>query len=205
MEELAEMVLNRGIFALAVQETWRTGNCQIESRGVLFIGHGFEEARCRRGSGGVGLLLGPAGRKAWETAGSEVHYFGERILAVRLQILDERRRVVKLWLVSAYSPDSSYPADVREAFRVELGQCFEATRAGEVPVVSIDANASMGRREEGVETRVLGPFGLRHRNRAGEELLAEHEMCSTTSFFQKSRYGTWVHPCSRNDKGRRWD
>ena len=71
LEELVEVVLAHGIFALAVQETWREGSFQIESRGVLFIGHGFGTARCAGGSGGVGIFLSPAARKAWELAGSD--------------------------------------------------------------------------------------------------------------------------------------
>ena len=71
LEELVEVVLAHGIFALAVQETWREGSFQIESRGVLFIGHGFGTARCARGSGGVGIFLSPAERKAWQLAGSD--------------------------------------------------------------------------------------------------------------------------------------
>ena len=132
LEEAVEKVPSRGVFALAVQETWRTGNFQIESRGMLFIGHGFSEARCARGSGGVGFFLSPAARKTWEAAESEVHYFGERIMATRLQLLDERRRVLRIWLVVAYAPVSSAPVEESESFLEEIGRAFEAARAGEV-------------------------------------------------------------------------
>jgi hypothetical protein len=182
LEELAERVLSKVIFALAVQETWRTGDFQIESRGVLFIGHGFQEAKCRRGSGGVGLMLGPAARKAWEAAGSAVHHFGERILAVRLQVLDERKQVVKLWLVSAYAPDSGHPAEEREAFRVELGRCFEAARAAEVT-----EDHEAWRAVVNAGRRVLEKKASAHRGAARAE--AETEM---TEAEEKEKAGMYL-------------
>ena len=74
LEELAERVPRCNLFAsvaLALQEKWRNGDFQIESRGVLFIPGlrrrggvpSTTQHRSSKGSGGVGLLLGN-GRKA---------------------------------------------------------------------------------------------------------------------------------------------
>ena len=71
-EEVVEHMKVRRIWVYVMQETWRVGDFQQESGGFLCINHGFPVRRCNRGSGGVGFVLSPGARIAWEAAGSKV-------------------------------------------------------------------------------------------------------------------------------------
>jgi hypothetical protein len=58
-----------------------------------------------------------------------------------------------------------------------------------------DFNASMGISND-KKDKSLGPFGIKHANKASERLrcfLAGNELSSTTSFFQKKNYVSWRH------------
>ena len=113
LEELVEHMRQRRIWAYALQETWRVGDFQMESDGFLFINHGYPERRCSRGSGGVGFVLSPEARKAWEAAGSKVMHFGERIVAIKLRITDMNGQRLDVMMVSAYAPVGASPVEGR--------------------------------------------------------------------------------------------
>ena len=130
LEELVEHMRQRRIWAYALQETWRVGDFQMESDGFLFINHGYPERRCSRGSGGVGFVLSPEARKAWEAAGSKVMHFGERIVAIKLRITDMNGQRLDVMMVSAYAPVGASPVEEREAFLAELGECEDACGGG---------------------------------------------------------------------------
>ncbi|MDE0908580.1 MAG: hypothetical protein OSB18_14545, partial [SAR324 cluster bacterium] len=91
--------------------------------GYLFINHGFAERRCNRGSGGVGFVLSPLARKAWEAAGCKVLHFGERIAAVKLLLKDGKGRPLTIMLASAYAPHGSGPVKRKDraVFLEQLG------------------------------------------------------------------------------------
>jgi hypothetical protein len=55
--------------ACMIQETWMTGNFEIEIQGVHFFHHGLEETTCNRGRGGVAIALGTEAYEAWIEAG----------------------------------------------------------------------------------------------------------------------------------------
>jgi len=120
LEELRGVAAKRKAYAVGVQETWRIGQGTLDSRGWKFVTQGKTEMTCNRGSGGVGILLCPDAVRDWEAADSEVLLFGERILAVRLQLKDADKRSVRVLLASAYAPVSSAPQAERDAFLSEL-------------------------------------------------------------------------------------
>ena len=95
------------------QETWKAGSEVRENKGITVLEHGLATKVCPRGSLGVAIALGPEARKAWERAGSLRLTFGPRILATRLTTVDQHRRPVSLFLVSAYAPDTSQSPEER--------------------------------------------------------------------------------------------
>ena len=173
-EELAMKVRRWKMFAVCIQETWRHGDCQLESHGVYFIGHGYAEPKCSRGSGGVGIMLSEEAKEAWIAAGSVVLHFGSRIMAIRLTLMDARDRAVELMLVSAYAPTSSHSAAERQAYADNEDRCFKACRPNEVLVMMADVNASLGVQQPAADGEdadtVLGPFGLPRVNPLGKAL-----------------------------------
>ena len=132
-------------------------------------------------------------------------------MAVRITVRDKHRREVKMLLISAYAPVGRAPQAERSAFLDNLQRAIDSCKEREVMIISIDANASMGKGTEELGNQVLGKFGVDHSNGPGEQLyqlLAANEICSTTSFFQSGRssgggYATWYHP--RSKKGHQLD
>ena len=95
------------------QETWKTSSDLRESEGIIFLEHGLTTKVCPCGSQGVTIALGPEARQAWERACSLCITPCPRILATRLTIIDQHKRPVSLFLVSAYAPDNSEPPEER--------------------------------------------------------------------------------------------
>jgi len=199
LEEVVEHMKRRRLYVYVMQETWRVGDFQQESDGFLFINHGHPERRCNRGSGGVGFVLSPNARLAWEAAGSKVMYYGERIVAIKLKIPDASGREVDVMMASAYAPIGASPVEERETFLAELAECENACGANEVWAASIDANASLGTRRDD-KCKVLGPAGNTWVNKAGRlmyQTLAENRLVSCGTFFLRKEYNTWSHPGRR--------
>ena len=67
---------------------------------------------------GVAIVLGPEAKIAWEQAGCQRLYFGTRIVATRLKLLDATNRSLDIFLVSSYAPDSSRPSGEHEEFEM---------------------------------------------------------------------------------------
>ena len=60
----------------------------------------------------------------------------------------------------------------------------------------MDGNSSMGTNNGNIR----GPFGGPHTNDAGRRMhsfLSIRGLTTTTTFFQKKSYGTWIHPRSK--------
>ena len=95
------------------QETWKAGSEVRENKGIAFLERGLATELCPCGSQGVAIALGPEARKAWEQAGSLRLALGPRILATRFTIMDQQKRPVSLFLVSAYAPDTSQSPEER--------------------------------------------------------------------------------------------
>ena len=91
IEALVEWATTGRIYATGLQETWREGTNTESNNGWLLVTHGLKTKICKRGSQGVAILLSPEAKLAWKKAGEEVHTFGDRIVAVRLQQQDTPR------------------------------------------------------------------------------------------------------------------
>ena len=200
-EEFLDFMRTNNIFACGIQETWSIGSGIFENNGFVVVKHGSEKKRRRKGriSGGVAIVLSPDAVKSWVSAGSQVLHFGDRILAVRLDIPDAKKRVVKVYFVSAYFPIGAASSQVRQELYLQFEQCISSCSADEVLLVAADANSSMYIRSA-VRNGVLGPFGVKYCNKAGKELYdccAALGLCSATTFFQKPQYQTWMNPRSK--------
>ena len=167
-EELVDFMCTNNIFACGIQETWRLGSDITENNGFVVVQHGCEQKRRRKGrtSGGVAIILSPVAKKAWISAGSQFFHFGDRILAVRLNLPDAKKRLVKIFFVVAYFPIGAAKKQVRQDFFLQFEQCISSCSDEEVLLVAADANSSMGTRSS-VHDGVLGPFGIKYCNKAG--------------------------------------
>ena len=207
-EALVEWAKTKHVYVACLQEVWRTGtkvqdNVHVHGMptGWALITHGLQTAVCARGSQGVGILLSPEAKVAWEKAGCDTFTFGDRILAVRLLLRDEKGRTAYTWIISAYAPVSSMTEDI-EVYLGHLQECIDHCGSRARLIIGADVNAALGTRR-GRHDRVLGRYGLPRRNEAGTQLyhfLAANELCVTTTFFAsrsktgKTRYTTWYHP-----------
>ena len=157
------------VFAYALQETWRSGTQETCIHGFAIIQHGLPcpiKRKQGRLSGGVAIVLSPEAHRAWKKAGSLRWEFGERIVAVRLGVRDEKGKDVSIFFVSAYAPVSNVKQSVRDKYHQELERCVAAAGKEDILLIATDANASMGVRT-GERDSVLGPFGIQHRNQSG--------------------------------------
>jgi exonuclease III len=212
LEESVSWLERNNVFAACLQETWKLGDTIEEHRDYTIINHGPKVKLCNRGSLGVAIALNREATKAWETAGSNVYYFGLRIIAVRLETLDIHGRICTIFLASAYAPTGSAPAGEREKYFEDLQECTDACKAHEVLLICADTNASCGIRSkhdnpfEAGRDQVRGPFGAPYQNDAGRELvthLATNQLCLPTTYFNSKTYFTWVNPGS--NKGHQID
>ena len=200
-EIILALMQQKNIFAYAIQETWRLGNGISEKYGYYIIQHG-SDSKPPKGhpSGGVAIILSPDAVRAWIKAGSCVLHFGNRILAIKLEMEDTTGKSVTVMFATAYSPIGAAQENVRQVFAADMEKLMEAPKSNEVLLICIDANASLGTRTH-AHDRVMGPFGVDRVNSAGRELhdlLDSKGLCSATTFFKKSAYGTWRHPRSKN-------
>lgn len=203
-EELLDFMRINNIFASGIQETWRPGigaPSIHDNNGYVVVHHGREQKRRKKGrfSGGVAIVLSPDAKKAWNSANSQTFHFGDRILAIRMHIPDEKKRLVKIFFVVAYFPIGAASPSMRQEFYLQFEQCITSCLADEVLLIAADTNSSMGTRSN-ARDGVLGPFGVKYCNKAGQELYdccATLGLCSATTFFQKSQYQTWMNPRSK--------
>ena len=173
------------IFAAGIQESWRLGSNIFDNRGLLIVQHGNARKNRKNGrvSGGVAIVLSPEAKRAFVAAGSQVLNFGERILAVRLKLVDAKKRTVNILFVSAYFPVGAASPTIRQEFYLELERCIASCSENEILLIGADCNSSMGTRSAARDA-VLGPFGLPHRNKAGTglyEFCSKMGLCSVTS------------------------
>ena len=116
MGKEAEIILrtkDRRLLAAMFQETWKAGSEVRENEGITFLEHGLATKVCPRGCQGIAIALGPDARKTWEQESSLRLKPGPRIVATRLTIIDQHKRLVSLFLVSAYAPDTSQSPEKR--------------------------------------------------------------------------------------------
>jgi len=195
-EEFIDCMGKHNVWAACLQETWRIEQNSWENDGYTFLHNGLDVKPCARGAQGVAIVLGPEAKIAWEQAGCQRLYFGTRIVATRLKLLDATNRSLDIFLVSSYAPDSSRPSGEHEEFEMHKQCCYNSVKAGEILVEGTDANASLGtrnrhdNREASDRDRVMGPHGISYVNAAGKSLLqmlGMNGLCAPTSYFRKKR------------------
>ena len=208
---LGELIANakrREAFAIGGQESWRAGNEAWEQAGYTFIGAAPAKQLSRRGSKGVGVLLSRRAHAAWDRGGHEKHAESDRLLGVRLVVRCGRRgrqyrRQMGIFLITAYAPTSGHVVAEHDAFYDGFTRLLARAQPGDVVVVCLDGNASIGRGSLGGDseaagrTGTVGPFGLDRVNATGRRLrgfMETHQLASLASFFRKPHYSTWVHP-----------
>ena len=202
LEEFFFSFKSRGLLAACVQETWRTGKDTLENGGYLLFLSGLKEMKSNRGEQGVGIALSEHGVAAWEEAGSVLHNdFGGRIIAIRLQLRDARGKPVCIFLVSAYCPIGSSDPEKWEEFLTQLDSYVARKIRGDVLLIGIDSNSSIGtmQRGENPTMTAVGPHGCKHLNPAGERFrtyLEVNGLTAATTYFKKV-YGTWTPPRSK--------
>ena len=204
--ELFQVVEKRKAFAVCVQETWRKGKGkeQMGLGGTVGIFAADETKAVKgRGSRGVGILLSAAAKVALDKAtshGKAVHNdLGERVCAVRLLVENERAEEKGIFLVSAYAPIGAASQEDWEEFFDKVTQCISRKLPGDMLVMGIDANSSMG---IGDGLGACGLFGNSHQNDSGKrfkDFLALRDLVSTATFFRKKKYDTWFNPARRGE------
>ncbi len=111
----------KNIFAYAIQESWRLGNEISGKYGSYIIQHGSDSNPPKgHSSGGVAIILSPDAVRAWIKAGSCVLHFGNRILAVKLEMEDTTGKSVTVMFATAYSPIGAAQENVRQAFAADM-------------------------------------------------------------------------------------
>ena len=206
LDMLLASLRRRQAFVTLLQETWRCGTEMIQQDGFVFIGAGPQQ-QSRRGSRGVGIVLSGLALGAWQRAGHELHNdAGDRLIAVRLEVRDERHRSRRLglFIISGYAPTSGHPMAELVAYYEGFSRLLARARPGDIVVCGVDANASIGRGRLGQlddgerqQAGAVGAFGLEHVNQAGRRLrtfLESHQLASLASFYGKAHYSTWQHP-----------
>ena len=123
-EEFVDCMGKRNVWAACLQETWRTEQNSWENNGYTFLHNGLDVKPCARGAQGVAIVLGPEAKIAWEQAGCQRLYFGTRIVATRLKLVDATNRSLDIFLVSSYAPDSSRPNGEHEEFEMHKQCCY---------------------------------------------------------------------------------
>ena len=207
LEELFSYMITFGVFAACVQETWRFDieNLQNEGCVLLTAGLSSNETVNKRGSQGVGIVLGSSAVQCWEEAGCEVHHdFGARIIAVRMIAKDSTDADISIFLVSAYAPVSTMSDESWENYYGNLQDCIDRRRPGDILLIGTDSNASIGTKsdtdsyEEGYTP--VGTCGIDHTNKSGRRFrnfLAVNNLIAASTCFEKKNYGTWQHPRSK--------
>lgn len=205
VQELFAALKMRNLFAVCLQETWRTGCDLLEVGECRLILAGLNSMKSRRGEQGVGIALSQKAVLAWKAAGSPVHNdFGARVVAVRLLVKDDRNRDVGIFLVSAYAPVGNADQLLWDEFMEKLDQCISRKQQGDILVIGSDTNSSIGVADKHLRTMgvkgSLGSYGLPHTNKAGTRYhtyLEVNNLVALTTCFRKRSYATWIHPRSK--------
>ena len=193
-------------FAACLQETWKLGNTIEQHNSNIIINHGPDKKLCHRGSLGVVIVITRHSKQAWEQAGSQQLYFGNRIIATRFHMDGANGKTIKLFLVSAYAPIGSSKPDVHAIYSDQLQRCIDSCKKDEILIIGTDANASCGTRNKKDDPyspdrdQVRGPWGNPYQNKAGANFtsfLGTNELCLPSTYFRHKQYNTWTNPCSK--------
>ena len=73
--------------------------------------------------------------------------FGKRVIAVRLQSLDERERTTRLFVVCAYAPTSAASEAEKAEFEHNREECHQECGRNKICVLGADVNAYLESRQ----------------------------------------------------------
>ena len=191
-EQLQEMKIDGGAYAMLIQETKRYGPGLVKFGEHLLLLNGQERPkgddgkRCR--SGGVGILLSMEAEFAWRKSGSWMKCYGNSVMAIKMVARAFSGRKQRLHLVTSYAPDSSKSRREKEDHLRQLQACISDSRSEEMLVIGTDANVRLG----GENGLTVGHFGVSagdsdsaHKHDASRvlTLLATNRMCSAATFY----------------------
>ncbi|CAK1588972.1 unnamed protein product, partial [Parnassius mnemosyne] len=178
MDEVCEMMNDRGIDMLCVNETKRKGR-DVTAHGIYtayWSGVDETERACQ----GVGVILS----ERMGQCVKEYECVSPRLLWIRMKV-----GLKKLFVLGVYAPDMSKPTYIREQFwdmvRLVLMKCKE----NENIIMLGDFNGRVGVKRSGYE-RILGTFGDERINENGEDLLTvcvEKNLFVANTFFRHKR------------------
>ena len=212
LEEILAYMFKQNIFAVCLQETWQSETETLDQgNGLMSISHGVKREKGKRGTKGVMILLSARGKRAYERRGSIYKTYGDRVLAVKLRVVDNHGSDIDITIIVAYAPTSGHSEEEREDFFMCMGEAYADVAKGEIVVTGADMNASVGTCRtveghleddmDGVCDDAVGRYGIKHRTNTGTRLLmfcGLENLRLPISFFRKPRgaYRTWTHPRS---------
>ena len=154
-------------------ETWDGEVGTFENEGFTIIKHAAfkkNSGTASRLSGGFTFFLPEHTAKAWVRAGCVlVDDIGPRVCGIKLLFTDEKGKDVTIFWGAAYAPTSDATTEEQDEYFDQLQTLIDRTSATDVLMLSGDFNASLGIRTDHRD-KVLGKFGIEHRNRAGDRL-----------------------------------
>ncbi|CAK1604149.1 unnamed protein product, partial [Parnassius mnemosyne] len=182
MDEVCDMMYDRGIDVLCVNETKRKGKDATTHGMYTAYWSGVDETE--RACQGVGIILS-------ERMGhcvKEYECVSPRLLWIRMKV-----GLKKLFVLGIYAPDMSKPTYIREQFWELVRMVLMKCKVNENIVILGDLRR-VGVRRLGYE-RILGTFGDESINENGESLLAvcvEKNLVVTNTFFHHKKIHTYT-------------
>ena len=206
IQELCTTITNKNIFAACLRETWRTGASTLEHENCIIFNSGLGPnlVKSSHGEQGVGILLSSNAVTDWKSSGSIVHNdLGARIIAVRLLVNDNMKNEVGLFVISAYAAIRNANQKLWNNLIEKLEICISRKHNCDILVIGCDTNSSIGTSNKCSKyssVRSIGPFSLKHCNRAGVYFniyLEVNNLVAVTTYYKKNDYRTWTHPRSK--------
>ena len=160
-EEAILLMKKNDVTVTCLQETW-TGVTQAESEfenrknGFLFLLKGNMKPPNQKGRNrcGIGFILSPLARKAWINAGQQAIKQYQtpdgmaRIASIKLTFNLGKSSQRKIFLCSAYAPDSNYSTSFPyDDFLENLTDAVKDCPRDHILIQGIDANCKLGNSE----------------------------------------------------------
>ncbi len=146
----------------------------------------------KQGRNGVGIVMSPQAKRAWEETGGQWEAIDDRIVLARFRISGEKC----LTVIGVYAPTDLADEETKIRFYQQLQKVKDRTPSRDILVIAGDFNARVGAENSGIE-KVLGRCGLREKkNRNGEHLIhfaTTNLMRIASTFYrhEKHHLGTW--------------
>ena len=146
----------------------------------------------KQGRNGLGIVLSPQAKRAWEETGGQWEAINDRMIQARFRISSGRC----LTVIGVYAPTELADEKVSEQFYRQLQKVKEKVPSRDIIVIAGDFNARVGRENDGIE-KVMGRCGLKEKkNGNGERLIHfatinEMRIASTYYRHERQHLGTW--------------